>query len=120
MGDFRKKGDGRGEAREDHWQIGRLHRKVDAVDRMRGGTRYTDDLKRPGMLHGKLLRSPHAHARIRAIDASRALAMPGVFAVVTGKDFPIPYGVIPWTPDENALGVDKVCHVGDGVAAVAA
>src|SRR5688500_6270941 len=87
---------------------------------MRGVTRYTDDLKLPGMLHAKILRSPHAHARILSIDAHRALAMPGVFGVVTGKDFPIPYGVIPWTPDENALALDKVLHVGDGVAAVAA
>ena len=102
------------------WQIGKSHRKVDAVDRMRGILRYTDDLKLPGMLHGKILRSPHPHARIVSIDAHRALNMPGVFGVVTGKDFPIPYGVIPWTPDENALGLDKVCHVGDGVAAVAA
>ena len=120
-GDFRKQGDGRGEAAEVRgWQIGKPHRKLDSVDRMVGVARYTDDLKLPGMLHGKILRSPHAHARIRSIDASRALAMPGVHAVVTGKDFPIPYGVIPWTPDENALGVDKVCYVGDGVAAVAA
>src|SRR5688500_16149871 len=87
---------------------------------MRGVTRYTDDLKLPGMLHAKIVRSPHAHARIVSIDPSRALAMPGVFGVVTGKDFPIPYGVIPWTPDENALAVDKALHVGDGVAAVAA
>jgi 4-hydroxybenzoyl-CoA reductase subunit alpha len=120
-GDFRKQGDGREEAREVRgWQVGKLHRKVDAVDRMRGIMRYTDDLKLPGMLHGKILRSPHPHARIVSIDAHRALGMPGVFGVVTGKDFPIPYGVIPWTPDENALGLDKVCHVGDGVAAVAA
>ena len=120
-GDFKKEGDGRDEAREVRgWQIGKSHRKVDAVDRMRGILRYTDDLKLPGMLHGKILRSPHPHARIVSIDAHRALNMPGVFAVVTGKDFPIPYGVIPWTPDENALGLDKVCHVGDGVAAVAA
>jgi len=119
--DFRKQGDGREEAREVRgWQIGKPHRKVDAVDRMRGIMRYTDDLKLPGMLHGKILRSPHPHARIVSIDAHRALNMPGVFGVVTGKDFPIPYGVIPWTPDENALGLDKVCHVGDGVAAVAA
>jgi len=119
--DFRKQGDGREEAREVRgWQVGKPHRKVDAVDRMRGIMRYTDDLKLPGMLHGKILRSPHPHARIVSIDAHRALGMPGVFGVVTGKDFPIPYGVIPWTPDENALGLDKVCHVGDGVAAVAA
>jgi 4-hydroxybenzoyl-CoA reductase subunit alpha len=102
------------------WQIGKVHRKVDAMERMRGVARYTDDLKLPGLLHAKILRSPHAHAKIRRIDASAALALPGVFAVVTGQDFKIPYGVIPWTPDENALAVHKVCHVGDGVAAVAA
>jgi 4-hydroxybenzoyl-CoA reductase subunit alpha len=120
MGDFRKKSDGRDEARGEHWQLGKAHRKVDAVERMRGVMRYADDIKLPGMLHGKIKRSPHPHARIVSIDASGALAMPGVHAVVTGKDFPIPYGVIPWTPDENALCVDKVCYVGDGVAAVAA
>lgn len=120
MGDFRKKGDGRDEARGEHWMLGRNHRKVDAVDRMRGILRYADDIKLPGMLHGKIKRSPHPHARIVSIDAGRALAMPGVHGVVTGRDFPIPYGVIPWTPDENALCVDKVCYVGDGVACVAA
>ncbi|MEE9383685.1 MAG: molybdopterin cofactor-binding domain-containing protein [Nannocystaceae bacterium] len=102
------------------WQIGRSHRKVDAMDRMRGVARYTDDLKLPGMLHAKIMRSPHAHANIKGIDTSRALNLEGVFAVVTGQDFKIPYGVIPWTPDENALAVNKVCHVGDGIAAVAA
>ena len=120
MGDFRKKSDGRDEAAESHWQLGKAHRKVDAVDRMRGILRYTDDIKLPGMLHAKIKRSPHAHARIRSIDTARAMAMDGVHGIVTGKDFPIPYGVIPWTPDENALCVDKVCYVGDGVAAVAA
>jgi 4-hydroxybenzoyl-CoA reductase alpha subunit len=100
--------------------VGRTHRKVDAMERMRGVLRYTDDLKLPGMLHGKIKRSPLAHARIVSIDASAALAMPGVFAVVTGKDFEIPYGIIPWTPDENALALTKALFVGDGVAAVAA
>ncbi len=100
--------------------VGKSHRKVDAMERMRGVTRYTDDLALPGMLHAKIKRSPHAHARIVSIDPSAALAMPGVFAVVTGKDFPTPYGIIPWTPDETALAVDKALHVGDGVAAVAA
>ncbi|MEZ4453163.1 MAG: xanthine dehydrogenase family protein molybdopterin-binding subunit [Nannocystaceae bacterium] len=108
------------EARREPWVLGKIHRKVDAMERMRGITRYTDDLKLPGMLHARILRSPHAHAKILGIDASAALAMPGVFGVVTGQDFKIPYGIIPWTPDENALAVDKVCHVGDGVACVAA
>ncbi len=102
------------------WQVGKVHRKVDAMDRMRGITRYTDDLKLPGMLHCKILRSPHAHANIVSIDASRALALEGVLAVVTGADMPVPYGIIPWTPDETALAVTKVCFVGDGVAAIAA
>ncbi len=119
-GDFRKKGDGRDEAKGEHWQLGRNHRKVDAVDRMRGLQRYADDIALPRMLHGKIKRSPHAHAKIVSIDVSKAAAMPGVYGIVTGQDFKIPYGVIPWTPDENALCVDKVCYVGDGVAAVAA
>lgn len=102
------------------WLRGRAHRKVDAMERMRGVLRYTDDLKLPGMLHAKIKRSPHPHARILRIDTTRAEAMPGVHAIVTGKDFPIPYGIIPWTPDENALAVEKALHVGDGVACVAA
>lgn len=101
-------------------QLGKVHRKVDAMERMRGNTRYADDIKLPGMLHGKIKRSPHAHARIVSIDTSRAEAMDGVFAVVTGQDFPTPYGIIPWTPDETALCLEKALHVGDGVAAVAA
>lgn len=108
------------EDRSKDWQLGKAHRKVDAMDRMRGMARYTDDLKFPGMLHCKILRSPHAHAKILNIDATAALAMPGVFGVVTGQDFSTPYGIIPWTQDETVLGVEKVCHVGDGVAAVAA
>jgi len=121
MGDFTKKTDGRDEARAVQGkQVGRDHRKVDATERMRGIARYADDIKLPGLLHGKILRSPHAHARIVSMNTAPALAMKGVFAVVTGKDFPIPYGVIPWTPDENALCVDKALYVGDGIAAVAA
>ncbi len=120
-GDFTKKLDGRVEGQDaTGWQIGKAHRKVDAADRMRGITRYTDDLKLPGMLHCKIVRSPHAHAKILGIDTEPVLAIEGVHGVVTGKDFPTPYGVIPWTPDENALAVEKALHVGDGVAAIAA
>lgn len=120
-GDFTKVRDGREEGKEiSGWQIGKDHRKIDAVDRMRGQLRYADDLKLPGMLHCKIVRSPHAHAKILSIDSASVMAMPGVHGVVTGKDFPTPYGVIPWTPDENALALDKALHVGDGVAAIAA
>ncbi|MEN0061984.1 MAG: molybdopterin cofactor-binding domain-containing protein [Myxococcota bacterium] len=100
--------------------IGRRGRKGDAIGKATGATQYTDDLTFPRMAHGKILRSPHAHARIRSIDASAAEAMPGVYAVITGADLPTPYCVIPWTPDEHALAIDKVRYIGDAVAAVAA
>ncbi len=102
------------------WIVGRHHRKVDAMERMRGTARYTDDIHLPNMLWAKIVRSPHAHAKIKSIDASAAHALPSVHGVVTGKDFPIPYGIIPWTPDENALAVEKALYIGDGVACVAA
>jgi len=100
--------------------VGRPHRKVDGLAKATGQAVYADDIQLPGMLHAKTLRSPHAHALIRRIDTARALALPGVHAVITGADLPIKYGVIPWTPDENALATDKVRFIGDEVAAVAA
>src|ERR687897_560705 len=65
--------------------FGRIQRKEDPRF-IRGKGRYVDDITLPGMLHGALLRSPVAHARIVSIDTSRALAHPGVKAVITGKD----------------------------------
>ncbi len=100
--------------------IGQPQRKVDGAAKALGRAIYTDDIVRPGMLHAKILRSPHPHARIRSIDASKALALEGVFAVITGQDLPGKYGIIPWTHDETALAVEKVLFVGDEVAAVAA
>jgi 4-hydroxybenzoyl-CoA reductase alpha subunit len=100
--------------------IGVPRRRVDARAKVTGQTRYADDLFLPRMLHCKLLRSPHPHARIRKIDFSRALAHPGVHLVLTGKDVPIEYGILPVSQDEQALSVDHVRHVGDPVAAVIA
>jgi 4-hydroxybenzoyl-CoA reductase alpha subunit len=100
--------------------IGKPMRKVDGLAKATGAAIYTDDIQLPGMLHARTLRSPHPHARIRSIDTSAAEALPGVHAVITGKDMPIRYGVIPWTQDENALAVEKVRFAGDEVAAVAA
>jgi 4-hydroxybenzoyl-CoA reductase alpha subunit len=100
--------------------IGKRNRKVEGLAKVTGQAIYADDLNLPRMLYGKLLRSIHAHARIVSIDASRALAMPGVHAVITGKDLPEYYGIIPWTQDEQALCETKARYVGDAIAAVAA
>ena len=88
---------------------------------MTGETRYADDLVLPRMAHAKLLRSSHAHARIRGIDTTRARALPGVLAVITGADLPrVRFGILPVSQDEEALCTEKVRMVGDAVAAVAA
>jgi 4-hydroxybenzoyl-CoA reductase subunit alpha len=100
--------------------LGQRRRKTDGLEKSVGRARYTDDISLPGMLHGKILRSPHPHARILAIDASEALALPGVRAVVTGEEMPVPFGIIVWTPDEQALATDRVRYIGDAVSAVAA
>ena len=100
--------------------IGSGMRKVDGLEKSTGRAVYTDDVTLPGMLHGKILRSPHPHARIVSIDTSRAEALDGVHAVITGRDMPIQYGIIPWTQDEYPLCLDRVRYIGDGVAAVAA
>src|ERR1044072_2542943 len=100
--------------------VGKPFRKVDARAKCVGQTKFADDIVLPRMLYSKLLRSHVPHALIKRIDASKALALPGVFAVITGKDLPIPYGILPVSQDEHALCIDKVRFVGDPVAAVAA
>lgn len=100
--------------------IGSARQRIDARGKVLGQTVYADDISLPRMAYCKLLRSPHPHARIRNIDISRALARPGVYLVLTGKDLPIEYGILPVSQDETALCVDRVRHVGDPVAAVIA
>ncbi|MFN2480809.1 MAG: xanthine dehydrogenase family protein molybdopterin-binding subunit, partial [Pyrinomonadaceae bacterium] len=100
--------------------VGKPFRKVDARAKCTGQTLFADDITLPRMLYCKILRSPEPHALIKSIDVSKALAVPGVYAVITGKDLPIPYGILPVSQDEHALCVDKVRFIGDPVAAVAA
>ena len=100
--------------------VGKPFRKVDARAKCVGQTKFADDIVLPRMLFCKILRSHVPHALIKSIDVSKALAMPGVFAVITGKELPIPYGILPVSQDEHALCVDKVRFIGDPVAAVAA
>ncbi len=93
---------------------------VEGPLKVTGRAEYTDDIQRPGQLVGRLLRSPWAHARLRAIDTRAARALPGVLAVLTGERYPVPFGVLPITHDETALAVGKTRYQGDIVAAVAA
>ncbi len=98
--------------------IGQSPVRLDAREKVTGRTLYAVDLKMAGMLYAKVLRSPHPHARILHIDATKARSLPGVVAVVTGKDFPGSLGAT--VQDQSFLAGDKVRFVGDAVAAVAA
>src|SRR6267142_5475380 len=100
--------------------VGKPFRKVDARAKCTGQTKFADDIVLPRMLFCKILRSHEPHAIIKSIDISKAVALPGVFAVITGKDLLIPYGILPVSQDEHALCVEKVRFIGDPVAAVAA
>jgi CO/xanthine dehydrogenase Mo-binding subunit/aerobic-type carbon monoxide dehydrogenase small subunit (CoxS/CutS family) len=101
--------------------LGRPVRRVDAVEKVTGRARYASDLVLPGMAHARVLRSPHAHARITRVEAARARALPGVVAVLTGADLtwcdPY-YG--PAFRDRPILAIDVVRFEGEPVAAVAA
>jgi 4-hydroxybenzoyl-CoA reductase alpha subunit len=100
--------------------VGKPFRKVDARSKCTGQTRFADDIFLPRMLYAKLLRSSLPHATIRNIDISKALMLPGVVAVITGSDLPIPYGILPVSQDEHALCTQKVRFIGDPIAAIAA
>ena len=100
--------------------VGKRLPMVDGRDKGTGLGKYADDLTLPGMLVGKILHSPHAHARIRRLDVTRAAALPGVKAVVVGAEFPSKYGILPIGHDETVFAVDKVRYIGDNVAGVAA
>lgn len=110
----------------EHAVVGQNLRKVDGVKLVTGGAAFTDDIHLPGMLIGKILPSPHAHARIRRIDTAKARALPGVHAVLTYRDVPrVPHTTAgqAWpepSPYDTYLLDSKVRFVGDRVAAVAA
>ena len=103
--------------------------RPDGLDKVTGRAQYGADVKLTGLLHGKILRSPHSHARIKSIDTSQAEAYPGVKAVLTGKDMPFAslskadlgdgYLKLKFSTD-NILAGDKVLYKGQAVAAVAA
>ena len=99
--------------------IGAPVAQIQGPDKVAGRTRFAADVVLPGMLWGKILRSPHPHARIRRMDAAAAWHVPGVKAVVTGQDAPGHYmGKV--LRDMPVLCWDRVRYIGDRVAAVAA
>jgi len=106
---------------KDNAIIGQRMPRTDSRAKVMGTAKYTADISLPGMLYGKILRSPHAHARILSIDTSEARKLPGVKAIITGEDTPkIKYGVVKKTQDQYLLAVDKVLYMGEEVAGVAA
>src|SRR5947208_5339825 len=100
--------------------IGTPRPKVDAYGKVTGRALYADDIMLPRMVYGRLLRSPHPHARIPSIDTRKALELPGVLAVLTGEDLPQKFGILPSSQDEYAVANDNVRYVGDLVSAVTA
>jgi CO/xanthine dehydrogenase Mo-binding subunit len=109
-------------------QIGRSPVRPDGVDKVTGRARFGADLVLPNMIHGRVLRSPHAHARIKNIDLSAALAMEGVYAAISGKDFiDVEGGEVGGEGGgtlgdvaKNVMARDKVLYHGHAVAAVSA
>ena len=109
--------------------VGTRPMRHDAYDKVTGAAKFGADFNMPGMLHGKVLRSPHSHALIKSIDTSKAEALPGVLAVATAADFPIlksrplDYENFQGNPRliaENCLALNKALYKGHAVAAVAA
>jgi len=98
--------------------IGKSPIRKDAKDKVRGQAIYISDIKPPGMLYGKVLRSKYPHARLLSIDTSKAEKLPGVKGVVIGTDIPFRHGEA--LLDKPILAIDKVRYEGEGVAAVAA
>ena len=105
-------------------EIGKTVRRLDYETKVTGQARYLADMTVPGMCHGKILRSPYPHARIKRIDASKATKVAGVMAVITRDDILHDEGIEPFYgpvfKDQTIVATEKVRHVGDPVAAVAA
>jgi 4-hydroxybenzoyl-CoA reductase subunit alpha len=100
--------------------VGRARRRVDGRAKVTGQTRFADDVVLPRTVHCKLLRSRVPHAIVKSVDVSKATQHPGVLLVLTGDDFPITFGILPVSQDEDPLCRDRVRFVGDPVAAVIA
>ncbi len=102
--------------------VGSRPQRTDGADKLTGRARYGADTALPGLVYGKILRSPHAHARVLSIDTQKAAALPGVYAVITAADLPEAEPGNDWAKmtRDNTLASDKALYVGHPIAAAAA
>ena len=100
--------------------VGRRAPLIDGIEKVSGRAKYTADLDHTGALVGRIFRSPYSHAELLGVDVSKARALPGVVAVITGDDCDKPYGILPIAQNEYPLARDRVRCRGEPVAAVAA
>jgi 4-hydroxybenzoyl-CoA reductase subunit alpha len=100
--------------------VGHARPYIEAAKKAQGIADYTDDIKMKNALYCKFVRSTCAHAKIKSINSSKAEALAGVKAVITGKELPIKFGVLPISEDETAMAVEKTRYIGEIVVAVAA
>src|SRR5262249_22835199 len=100
--------------------IGAYVPMVDGPEKVSGRAKYTADILHPGMLAGRIFRSPYSHGEILGVDISEAEKLPGVIAVVTGAECDKTFGVLPIARTEHPLARDKVRYRGEPVAAIAA
>ena len=96
--------------------VGRNVTRVDALEKVTGKAKFCSDIQLPGMLYGKVLRSPYAHASIISMDTSKAEKLPGVRGLITGRDVPEKrFGAVRYAFDQHLLARDEVIFAGEGV-----
>lgn len=100
--------------------VGQGRPYIEATKKVNGSSEYADDVRVKNALHCRFLRSTHAHAKIVSIDFYKAEQLKGVRSVLTGKELPITFGVLPISQDETAMAIEKTRYIGEIVAAVAA
>jgi len=100
--------------------VGQGRPYIEASKKVQGTADYADDIKIKNALYCSFLRSTHAHAKILSIDVEKAKSLEGVRAVITGKELPIKFGVLPISQDETAMAIEKTRYIGEIVASVVA
>jgi len=113
--------DGEKEEKDEKYEmVGQGRPYIEAAKKVQGSADYADDIQTKNALHCKFVRSTHAHALIKSIDTKAAKALKGVRGIVTGKELPVKFGVLPISQDETAMAVEKTRYIGEIVVAVAA